>query len=444
MAGIIASAVSQLKDRLLDFLHPQRLALVAGELGLEWRETVLALPNLVTLFARQVLLGNVSMPELARQAGSQFTPEAYCTARRRMPLELLQELLRRIVQWTGQHIGQDPGLLWKGHRLWHMDGSGFSMPDTPELQKHFGQPGGQKPGCGFPVAHVLCLFDAATGLIADCICSPLRTADVSGAHRLHPQMRRGDVLIADRAFQSFVHLALLLRQGLGAILPVHHKRKLDFRRKRQRCGRKGQRLSRQVLRKLGSCDQIVRWFKPKGKPRWMSQRLFDALPQTLDVRELKRTVLLPSGRQQTIVVITTLLDAQVYPPEELVGLLKDRWQVEINLRHLKTTMKMDVLRSKTVAGVRKELWMFLIVYNLVRWVMLAAARQQRVPVGRISFADALYWVRHGDLTRPLPVLAVVPDRPGRIEPRAYKRRHKEYDRLNRPRKVMRNRLRRRR
>ena len=141
--------------------------------------------------------------------------------------------------------------------------------------------------------------------------------------------------------------------------------------------------------------------------------------------------------------MTTLLDEQRYPAEELLEVLKDRWAVEVNLRHLKTTMKMEILRSKTAEGIEKELWMFLIVYNLVRLIMLEASARQAVPVRRISFADALYWVRHGDLSQPLPALQVVPHRPDRIEPRAIKRRPKQYDLLSRPRDVFRNSLRRR-
>jgi hypothetical protein len=126
------------------------------------------------------------------------------------------------------------------------------------------------------------------------------------------------------------------------------------------------------------------------------------------------------------------LDEKLYLAEELLDVLKDRWAVEVNLRHLKTTMNMEVLRSMTAAGIEKELWMFLIAYNLVRMIMLEAADRQAVEVRRISFADALYWVRHGDLSREMPELLLVPERPGRIEPRAVKRRPKSYDLLTRP------------
>jgi hypothetical protein len=442
MAGIMSRAVARLKDDVQRFLSVTFVAGIASELGLCWRKTVLALPNLVAWFARQVLGGNLSMPELARLAGSIFTPEAYCTARSRLPLELLRALLQRV-----RALGELPAqaaiqLLWKGHRLWHMDGSTFSMPDTADLQRAFGQPGRQRKACGFPVAHILCLFDAASGLIQDCILSPLRTHDMAKASQLHPYLRPGDILIADRAFESFAHAALLLGQGLHLIFPVHQKRKVDFRRARRRGGKHGCRIERQRIRRCGRRDQIVRWLKPQCKPGWMTPEQYEALPRTLDIREIKREVHLPTGLRQTIVLVTTLLDETRYPAEELLDVLKDRWAVEVNLRHLKTTMKMDVLRSKTAEGVERELWMFLIVYNLVRLIMLEASARQDVPVRRISFADALYWLRHGDLSRPMPAHLVVPLRPGRFEPRAVKRRPKPYDWLSRSRAAFRNSLRR--
>jgi len=444
MAHIISDAVARLKDEVQRFLSVSFVAQLASEMGLCWRETPLAIPNLVALFARQIIGGNLSMPELSRLAGSNFTPEAYCIARGRLPLELLRELLRRICWFCDRQLHHEANMLWKGHRLWHMDGSTFSMPDTQDLQNAFGQPGAQRKACGFPVAHILCLFHASSGLIQDCILSPLRTHDMAKASQLHPQMREGDILIADRAFESYAHAALLIGQGLHLIAPVHQRRKVDFRRRERRSGKRGQRLERQRLRRCGHCDQIVRWRKPQEKPPWMAQEQYGALPQTIEVREIKRQVRLATGLKQSIVLVTTLLDEKSYPAGELLEVLKDRWAVEVNLRHLKTTMKMEVLRSMTTQGIEKELWMFLIVYNLVRLVMLEASVRQGVEVRRISFADTLYWIRHGDLSREMPVLIVVAERPGRIEPRAIKRRSKEYNLLSRSREVFRNSLRRRR
>jgi len=223
--------------------------------------------------------------------------------------------------------------------------------------------------------------------------------------------------------QSIAHRVLTLKDRALAIIHPH---------------------DRQALRKCGLHDQIVRWRKPQRKPRWMSQEAFDALPRMITVRELRRKVTMPDGRQVQITLITTLLDENRYPAEELIALLKARWNVEVNLRHLKTTMRMNVLRCQTVAGVERELWMYAIVYNAVRLVMLTAAARQRVTPDRISFADALYWVRHGDLDGPISQLLVVPLRPDRIEPRLKKRRNDHFGLLTRPRNQMRKTPRRRR
>jgi hypothetical protein len=323
------------------------------------------------------------------------------------------------------------------------------MPDTPALQKRFGQSGQQKPGCGFPTAHVLCLFDVGTGMLRDCIPSPLRTHDLADAGKLHRHLDVGDILIADRAFESFAHLAMLIVAGIHAIFPAHQKRKIDFRQKRRRRSRgkkpKGKTshnrrpplYDREVVRKCGHRDQIVRWRKPTSRPSWISSKQFHSLPRAIEVRELRRVVRMDDGGRLQITLITTLLDENLYPAEELLALLKARWGVELNLRHLKATMRMNVLRSKTVAGIEREIWMYAIIYNAVRLVMLEAAAKQQAPVDRLSFADALYWVRHGDLALPVPRLSLVPYRPGRVEPRLIKRRHDQYGRLTKPRNQMR-------
>lgn len=450
MAESIAHISLALKDQTLAFLNPQFIACLAKEAGFSWRNTPLALPNLIAWFARQILGGNLSMPELARQAGSIFTPEAFCIARGKLPIAFLRRLLQRICDLAGAREDR-----WKGHRLWHMDGTGISMPDTPALQKHFGQSGQQKPGCGFPTSHVLCLFDVATGMLRDCIPSPLRTHDMADAGKLHGHLQSGDVLIADRAFENFVHLAMLIVAGIHAVFPAHQRRTIDFRQKRRRKSRgkprrrtsrggKAPLYDREVIRQCGHRDQIVRWRKPTNRPSWISREKFDSLSVFIEVREVRRVVRMDDGRRLEVTLVTTLLDEKHYPAEELLAVLKARWGVELNLRHLKATMRMNVLRSKTVAGVEREIWMYAIVYNAVRLVMLEAAAKQQVPVDRLSFADALYWVRHGDLGLPVPRLSLVPHRPGRVEPRLIKRRHDQYGRLTKPRQQMRRASRRRR
>jgi hypothetical protein len=430
---------TELRQQALDLLAPEYLARVGQELGLEWRQTPLALPHLVALFARQVAQGNCSIPELLREAKLSVTPEAYCTARMHLPLEVLEELLQRLGTRVTGCLASEASLCWKGRRLWHIDGSSFSMPDTPALRQRFGQPAAQAEGCGFPVAHLLCLFAVGSGMIRRAIVAPLATHDMAHAAAIAADLEAGDLLIGDCAFESYAHLALLQERGIDLLTPIHQRRKVDLRRRHRRPG-KGHSRDAVVVGVCGEQDRLVRLSKPEDRPAWMSKEQFAALPGQMVVRVVRRRVKLPGGKRQRLTLVTTLLDPLRYPAAELFTLLKGRWAVETNLRHLKTTMQMEILRSTTPEGIEKELTMFLLLYNAVRVVILEAAAQQQVPVDRISFADALYWVRHGDLEKPLPRLQLVPYRPDRVEPRAVKRRPKGYDLLNRPRDQLRKRL----
>lgn len=271
------------------------------------------------------------------------------------------------------------------------------MPDTPSLRSHFGQPGGQKIGCGFPVAHWLVLMHLGTGMITKMLASPLRTGDMSGAVELHPEMKAGDLLVADRAFCSFAHLCLLIERGVEAVLRVHQMLIVDFTPGRpyvnhhKGSGNKRKGLPRsRWIQQLGVSDQIVAWQKnSRGKPTWMSAEQFAVLPVEITVREIRYAVTQKGFRSKEITLVTTLLDAELYTLPALADLFRQRWEIETCFGHLKTTMKMDVLKCKTVDGVLRELHAFALVYNLVRQVMVEAANRQRVPVRRISFVDAL-------------------------------------------------------
>jgi Transposase DDE domain len=194
------------------------------------------------------------------------------------------------------------------------------------------------------------------------------------------------------------------------------------------------------LRRLGERDQVVEWSKPSKRPAWLAEDEFAALPATLTLRELRYDVGRPGYRTRSVTLVTTLLDAEAYPPGALADLYGMRWRVELYLRHLKTTMKMDVLKCKTVDGVLKELTVYALVYNLVRVVMLEVARRQGREVERISFVDALRWLADAGTDEELPRLVVNPDRPGCVEPRVVKRRPKKYMWMTRTRAEWRKRL----
>lgn len=318
------------------------------------------------------------------------------------------------------------------------------MSDTPELQDYFGQPGGQQPGCGFPVAHLMGLFHAGTGMVLKMLSAPLRTHDLSQVVQLHPELRPGDVLVTDRGLCSYAHLALLVQGGVHAVLRMHQKQIVNFTPgrphvgpgKRGTKGQKGQPRSRWV-RQLGHQDQVVYWFKPTTCPEWMSPQQYAELPEHLRVRELRYRVPQQGFRVQTVTLVTTLVDAECYSVEDLANLFLARWGIETNFGHLKTTMGLDVLKCKTVNGVLKELMVFALIYNLIRLVMVQAARRQQVAIVRISFIDAMRWLASAKDDEPLPALVVNPHRPNRYEPRVRKRRPKPYPLMTKPRHQLR-------
>jgi hypothetical protein len=317
------------------------------------------------------------------------------------------------------------------------------MPDTPELQRHFGQPGNQRPGCGFPVAHLLVLFHAGTGLIREILTSPLRTHDMSQVVQLHPALEPGDIGLGDRGFCSYAHLALLSLKGVFGVFRIHQRKKVEFQFEEpsdsDAAAARSGRLPRWLYR-LGARDHVVEWIKPKQAPEWMTASQYATLPERLVVRELRYPVGQRGFRVRDVTLVTTLLDPELYPLEALAELYRQRWQAELHLRDLKTTMNMDVLKCKTVDGVLKEIHVFALVYNLVRVVLQAAARRQHMSIARLSHVDAFRWLGSAHEGEALPKIVVNPDRPDRVEPRVVKRRPKEYDRMTRPRAELRRQL----
>jgi hypothetical protein len=442
MVATIARARVQVKADLSGRIEPHVVSYLTQHPEYHWRQRLLDPLTTTLLFAQQVLHGNTAIHHLPHLSGLNFSATAYCHARARLPLEFLQAVCDGVTRELLAESGDDGG--WHGHRVWRADATGFSMPDTPELQQYFGQPGNQRPGCGFPVATVLTLANAA-GFITQTRALPLRTHEASQVAALYDQLQEGDVLVYDRAACSYAHLALISQRNLHAIFRMHQKRIVSFRpgRKHARHYPQARRTGKpksQWLRSLGKNDQLVRWFKPAHRPRWMTQEQYQDLPPSLVLRELRYHVHRRGYRTRRVTLVTTLLDPQQYPAAELAEQYLGRWEIELNFRHLKTTLGMDVLKCETVAGVLKELTMFVLVYNLVRLVMLRAAQRQKVPLDRVSFIDALRWLaaaRDADAGRDL---MVNPKRPDRVEPRVLKRRMKEYPLMQRPRQELRQAL----
>jgi len=437
MVDSILRAVREIKSDVAKHLQAATIERICRELNYRWRERLLGPVVTVQAFLLQVLHGNTACDHVSHLMGQPFTGTAYAQARARLPLALFERLLTAVCQ--SLQICRDQSARWCGHRVWILDGSGCSMPDTPPLQTAFGQPGQQATGCGFPVAHLLTLFHAGTGLLQQVLVAPLRTHDLAGVQPLHAELQAGDVVLGDRGFSSICHLLLLLQTGLHGVFRLHQKMLVDFRIGRMHSppwgpykNLKGLPRS-QWIKWLGTRDQLVEYFKPRLRPVWLSPQDFAALPDSILVRELRYRITRPGYRTREVTLVTTLVDAQRYPAAQLAQLYADRWQIETNLRHLKQTLRLDVLRSKSVAGIHKEIQMLAIAYNLVRLVMLEAAQRQRVPVQRISFIDALRWLVQAGAGPALDQLIVRPHRPGRAEPRVVKRRPKQYTLMQQPR-----------
>lgn len=444
MAISIADAIARIKAGVGNWITPDSIRQLCGDLGYQWRDRVLDPVTTIHLFVLQILHGNAACAHVPRLGHVDCTGEAYGQARGRIPLAVYRGLLARITERLP--VASAGEGRWRGHRTFLLDGSSTSMPDTPALQAKFGQPAAQAPGCGFPLMHLMALFQAATGFLVSIAPGPYRTHDMSQATQTHTALEANDILVGDRGLSSFVHLAMLGIRGVFGLFRTHQQQIVSFRpgrryatRQTRKRGEKGLPTSK-WLKRLGKHDQLVEYVKPRERPKWMTAEDYAALPETIQVRELRYSITIPGCRTRQVTLSTTLLDAEKYPAAELAALYGRRWEIETNFDHLKTTLKMDVLHCKTVEGVEKELTMYALVYNLIRLVMLEASRRQEVPVERISFADATRWLAQAMQCTPrtLPLkLRVNPNRPYRVEPRARKRRPKEYDLLNKPRSKLR-------
>jgi hypothetical protein len=449
----VSRALSRIKQDLHTHLPDHVILDGCQSIGYQWRERLLGPVATLHLFVLQMLHCNKAIRGLRHLAKMPLNASAYCQARMRLPLEVLRSLLRSSAQAINRAHHQAGGeSTWHGHRVLLLDGTSSIAPDTPASRKAFKQPKGQKKGCGFPVPKVLGMIDAVTGVMLEMLCFPLHTHEASKACQLHPLMKAGDLVVADRGFCSFVHLALLQMAGVFAVFRMHQAQIVDFRPHRRHKGQKHRRdkyltkSQRQKLDKgrptskwvqrLGKHDQIVDWVKPSTRPKWMSKKQFDALPETVRVREIRYQIPRKGQRTLCVTIATTLLDPVEYSKEEIAELYNLRWSVETHFAELKTTLGMRRVKCQTPEGVEKELIAYGLVYNLVRATMLVAARRQQVDVDRISFIDTLRWLQSAEPGEELVDLVVNPRRPDRHEPRVIKDLQDTYRKMTKPRKKL--------
>jgi hypothetical protein len=362
---------------------------------------------------------------------------AYCQARKRLPESFFADVARQ----TGRALeaAVDPRWLWKGRHVYLFDGTTVTMPDTPENQEAYPQVYNQRPGVGFPIARVGALISLACGAVVNlgvCRYAGKGQGEVSLLRRLWDTLRPGDILLTDALMANWANIVMLKGRGIelvGRLNKAH--RTADFRR--------GKR--------LGQEDHIVHWRKPTSI-RSLDRRSYQALPESVTVRETRVRVAQPGFRTKAVVVVTTLLDPRQATKGELAALYRARWHNELDLRSIKSTMQMGELRCKTPELARKEVWAHILAYNLIRTVMAQAAAAHGLSPRSISFKGALQTLeafqpllelradqggahRLGLYQALLRVIAMhrVADRPDRFEPRLKKRRRNNYDWLTSPR-----------
>jgi len=420
----IAAGVDRLKRRLPDFLAPALIESLVEKLAVRFRRRILTPVLTVQLLVLRVLEANTAYTHLAHLSGVAFTGSAFCQALARLPLELLQELLAAVAQraqpWAGALFG--------GHRVLVIDAMCTSMPDTPGLKRHYGYGTGQKPGLGFPVAKLLMLLDTSTGLIARVLIHSCRSHELALTSKLHPELKAGDILLGDRAFASFAHLALLLAQGCHGLFRAHQRLSWKIKKTSKH------RMQARIVRSLGPNDRLTLYKKPKTCPVWMSAGDYARLPQEMVVREVRYHVDQKGFRSRNVMLVTTLLEPKRYPRAELARLYGLRWQIETQFCHLKSTLAMAELKGKRVAIIEREILAYVLVYNLVACEIRRAAASQKTTPDRISFIDAVRWMRAG--MNKARRLVQNPRRPGRVEPRVRKRRLDYYPYMTRPRGVL--------
>jgi hypothetical protein len=430
-------------DQLFSPLLPLDL-LAPTAAGPNSRDRIYNLRRTFFGFLYQVLNPHCPCREVVRQIQALFAlhngravdPETggWCQARDRFPLELLPRL-RTAVAARAERAAP----LWRGWRVKVIDGTSTSLPDTLLNQRAYPQSGAQARGCGFPLLKLVGVFSLASGALLAYAKGNKHQHELNLLQKLLDHFKAGDLALADRGFNSYSLLALLLGRGAQSLFRLHQSRAADLR--------KGKR--------LGKHDRLMVWRKPRPwqRPGYLAKRSWNAIPQELTVRVVRFTLAVPGFRAQAVTLVTTLLDAEAYPAEELARLYARRWRIELWFRDLKTSMGMEVLRCKSPQMVDKELEMFFIAYNLIRALMAEAGTSHDVPLERLSFKGTVDAVRQFSvaiaqapsrkkqqqlIAHLLASIArdQLPERPGRREPRAVKRRPKPYQLLNRPRHSM--------
>jgi hypothetical protein len=411
------------------------------------RQRVFSKANTFWAFFSQVLDADGGCQEVVRKlqafaamkvnALPSSSTAAYCQARKKLDLSSLAAILQHTAHWLQATLAIDR---LHGRRVVVVDGTGVSMPDTAANQQVWPQQRNQKPGCGFPQAFLCACFCLRTGALLSYEMGDKKSHELPLMRKQWSTFKPGDIFLGDKGFCSYYDLASLHERGVDSVITLARRLPVP---------------EAEAIKVLGKEDRLIQWHKPiRTHAASYSQAESNRLPDSLLLRQIKVTVPHPGFRVTTFYLITTLLDPEAYPTSELADLYFQRWDVELFFRDITTTMGMDILRCKTPDMVRKEILMHLIVYNGIRCLMGEAAKEQDVKVRRISFKGSVQALRQWEphlnqatLSRKERQHVIrclyesiagkrVPERPGRSEPRAVKRRPKPYQLLTAPRHEM--------
>ncbi len=362
---------------------------------------------------------------------------AYCQARKKLDLSSLTEILRHTSKQL-QAIPDNSRL--NGRRVVVVDGTGVSMPDTTKNQAVWPQQRHQKPGCGFPQATICACFCLQSGALLSHEVGNKKSHELPMLRKQWGTFKSGDIFLGDKGFCSYYDVSSLKDRGVDSVITLARRRPAS---------------EVEATKVLGKDDLLIHWKKPtRSKASSYSKKEWEGLPKLLPLRQIKVNVTPPGFRVNTFYIITTLLDEQAYPASEIADLYFQRWDVELFFRDIKTTLGMDILRCKTPEMVRKEILMHFIAYNCIRCLMLETAIRKGGVVRRFSFKATLQALRQWEpylnqakikaqeerqfIELLYDVIAGkrIPERPGRSEPRAVKRRPKAYRLLTAPRHEM--------
>ena len=325
MASVSCASVHD-KSAVLKLLDQQAIEQICQDKGFVWRQGGKLPPGTtVACFGWQVLMGNVSCDAVSITARS----GVYRRSLLHGPPEAAAGGIGSNQQRGGGRgmalagVAVDAEHRWKGKRTFIIDGTGVSLPDSPQVRKHFGCSGKQKPGCGYPTAHVLLLCGPG-GVAVDAICSPLRTGDMAKAGDLHKHLQEGDLLMGDRLFGGWGTCTCCKARSSTASSPLTTAADRlggagGSRAQPPVCFQPG------LLRSTGSVPQA------QAKAQAMSQKQLDSAPQWITVREVRRWVWV-GGVRELITLVTTLIDATKNPAKELIRLLGKRWTIQSDLR----------------------------------------------------------------------------------------------------------------